>query len=243
MPKEVYIPTYEQLHKMQEIAGANNLYTYLLVKTVESLIINRKSGKSILEGTTEALREDYYISTSISYLYPEEVVYSEIAQYEIQLAEKILEKSKTNQIYNIDEIRHFDSSTIYANNVVKKVIGLLKKELINCPKYRFEYLDNPLLDSIFAVDVESLKGFHYDSVSDELTDLIEIEPAYGIILPDGDFHSDTNRRYRLIQGIEQYSRRHNISSLAGSNYYYGKDILSNPDKNVKRLLKCINKRQ
>lgn len=244
--KKVYIPSDETLEKMQELAGAEYLYGYILVKAVESIVMNKSLDKNLLEDEAKSIREDYYIQKAICYLYPEQVAYSENMQMESNFAIDLLKKQPSNIIYNIDSIRHFDPMTLYSSNVVRKVIGLLTKELLNEPTYRFEYKDNQLLDSIFGCELDKIRERLYCSPTyfrSELyflSDLIKIEPAYGILLPDECFTSQVNRAASLQSGIICYESRYDISKTIG-NKYYNQDILSNPDTNVKKLMKCIKR--
>lgn len=238
--KKVYIPSDETLDKMQELAGAEYLYRYILAKAVESIVMNKSLDKNLLEDETESIREDYYIQKAICYLYPEQVAYSECMQMENSFALDLLKRQPSNIIYNIDNIRHFDPMTQYSYEVIKKVISILVQDLPNTPTYRFEYKDNQLLDSIFGCELDKLIKRLYGSQIHYASDLIKIEPAYGILLPDKAFICQENRISLLQSGISRYHNRYGISSVIG-NEYANKDILSNPDTNVKKLMKCIKR--
>lgn len=246
--KKVYIPTDEVLQKMQDLAGAGYLYRYMLVKAVESIVMNKSLDRNLLEDETKSIREDYYIQKAICYLYPEQVAYSENMQMESSFALDLLKKRSSNIIYNIDSIRHFDPMTLYSSDVVRKVISILTQELPNEPTYRFEYKDNQLLDSIFGCELNKLRERLYCSstyfISEQyfLNDLIGIDPAYGILLPDEAFASQVNRATSLQSGISKYHNRYDISSVVGYDYN-GQDILTNPDDKVKKLMKYIKKQR
>lgn len=246
--KKVYIPTDEVLQKMQDLAGAEYLYSYILVKAVESIVMNKSLDKNLLEDETKSIREDYYIQQAICYLYPEQVAYSESMQMESNFALDLLRKQSSNIIYNIDRIRHFDPMTLYSSDVVMKVISILTKELPNEPTYRFEYKDNQLLDSIFGCELDKLRERLYCSPTYFrrelyfLNDLIKIEPAYGILLPDEAFTSLVDRGASLLSGINCYKSRYDIYQTIG-NEYYNQDILTNPDDKVKKLMKHIKKQR
>lgn len=238
--KKVYIPSDETLDKMQELAGSKYLYCYMLAKAVESIVINKTPDKNILEDETKSIREDYYIQKAICYLYPEQVVYSECMQMENSFALDLLKRQPSNIIYNIDSIRHFDPMMLYSTDVVYKVVSMLSQELPNTPTYRFEYKDNQLLDSIFGCELDKLIKRLYGSQIHYARDLIKIEPAYGVLLPDKYFASLVDRGASLLSGISGYRNRYGISSVVG-NEYRNQDILSNPDANVKKLMKCIKR--
>lgn len=238
--KKVYIPSDETLEKMQELVGSKYLYCYILAKAVESIVMNKSLDKNLLEDETKAIREDYFIQKAICYLYPEQVVYSECMQMENSFALDLLKRQPSNIIYNIDSIRHFDPMILYSTDVVYKVVSMLSQELPNTPTYRFEYKDNQLLDSIFGCELDKLIKRLYGSQIHYARDLIKIEPAYGILLPDKAFICQENRISLLQSGISRYHNRYGISSVIG-NEYANQDILSNPDTNVKKLMKCIKR--
>ena len=224
---------------MQELAGGDYLYRYILTKAVESIVMNKPLDKNLLEDETKSIREDYYIQKAICYLYPEQVAYSECMQMENSFALDLLKRQPSNIIYNIDNIRHFDPMTQYSYDVIKKVISILVQDLPKTPTYRFEYKDNPLLDSIFGCKIDKLIE-HLYSYAYYSGELIELEPAYGILLPDKAFICQENRISLLQSGISRYHNRYGISSVIG-NEYANQDILSNPDANVKKLMKCIKR--
>lgn len=238
--KKVYIPSDETLEKMQELAGAEYLYRYILAKAVESIVMNKPLDKNLLEDETKSIREDYYIQKAICYLYPEQVAYSEYLQMENSFALDLLKRQPSNIIYNIDSIRHFDPMILYSTDVVYKVVSMLSQELPTTPTYRFEYKDNQLLDSIFGCELDKLIKRLYGSQIHYARDLIKIEPAYGVLLPDKYFASLVDRGASLLSGISKYHNRYGISSVVG-NEYANQDILSNPDANVKKLMKCIKR--
>ena len=238
--KKVYIPSDDILQKMQELAGAEYLYRYILTKAVESIVMNKPLDKNLLEDETKSIREDYYIQKAICYLYPEQVAYSEYLQMENSFALDLLKRQPSNIIYNIDNIRHFDPMTQYSYDVIEKVISILVQELPKTPTYRFEYKDNPLLDSIFGCELNKLIKGLYGCQVYYATDLIQIEPAYGVLLSDEAFVSQINRITSLQSGISRYHNRYGISSVIG-NEYAKQDILSNPDAKVKKLMKCIKR--
>lgn len=237
--KKVYMPSDETLENMQELAGAEYLYRYILAKTVESIVMNKSLDKNLLEDETKAIREDYYIQKAICYLYPEQVAYSECMQMENSFALDLLKRQPSNIIYNIDNIRHFEPMTQYSNDVIRKVISILVQELPKTSTYRFEYKDNPLLDSIFGCEIDKLIEHFYSFVYYS-GELIQIEPAYSVLLPDEAFASQVDRITSLQSGISRYHNRYGIPSVIG-NKYANQDILSNPDANVKKLMKCIKR--
>lgn len=238
--KKVYMPSDETLDKMQELAGSEYLYRYILAKAVESIVMNKSLDKNLLEDETKAIREDYYIQKAICYLYPEQVAYSECMQMENSFALDLLKRQPSNIIYNIDNIRHFEPMTQYSYDVIRKVISILVQELPKTPTYRFEYKDNPLLDSIFECELNKLIKGIYGCQVYYAGDLIKLEPAYGVLLPDEAFASQIDRITSLQSGISRYHNRYGIPSVTG-NKYANQDILSNPDANVKKLMKCIKR--
>jgi len=246
-----------ELSKMQNIGA--NIYKYLLIKTIETLVVDgiNYPNKGMLKNTYKYLREDLEIARAVCTMFPNEMVYSECARNDIQLALRLINKKKISKS-GLDHLCKFDSSVLSNPLVLKDTVLLLEKELIENPMYRFEYVDfdiellnkgvGRLLDYIFDRCVsDSDLMFMADSYKrDVVRSLINIEPAYAISLPIDCFKkypsvgpNNNDVAIELINGINNYADRYGISMDVG-NEYYGKDILTNPDQNVKRLLKRIN---
>ena len=80
--KKVYVPTMDELYQMQDITCGHSMYKYILIKAIESLIIDgiNNQNKGILKHAYKYLRENPDIAYAICSLYPEEIKYSEYAK-------------------------------------------------------------------------------------------------------------------------------------------------------------------
>ena len=221
--KKVYIPTIDELYKMQDMG--TNMYEYLIVKAVESLIIEGVNypNKGILKSTYKYLRENPYIAYAICRLYPEEIKYSNVMQNDLNLCLELIKEEKDNSVFNLDNLIYFENGAgIYSNELLReKVVSTLANKLILNPRYRFEYRENQLLDDIFG---RKLNRFIYPKKDY----LAEIEPSYGLIT------GDVNIKYYT----DKYASRYGLNSSCFLEYQ-NKDILTNKDEDVKRLIKCI----
>ena len=245
--KQVYVPTMDELYQMQDMVNAHNLYKYILIKTIESLIMEGiiYPNKGMLKSTYKYLRENPEIAYAICRMYPEEIKYSESAQNDIRLCVDLI-KDKFIQdkiIYRLDNLKHFENGLGVLSNqrVIQDTANILATKLPQNPQYRFEYKQNTLLDNIFACQISTT-----DINNKSSYDFISIEPAYTIKL---DEHQMINLidKYGdetgiLKNSINRYAERYGITGRDGWEYR-DKDILTNPDENVKRLLKCINQHQ
>lgn len=238
--KKVYIPTMDELYQMQDITDGHSIYKYILIKAIESLIIDgiNYPNKGILKSAYKYLRENPDIAYAICRLYPEEIKYSEYAQNDINLCLDIINRNnnQNNIIYNLDNLSEFENGigVLTNNGVIQITANILSKELSNNPKYRFEYKKNTLLDDIFArkIQVEDLEMFFKQA-------FINIEPAYILTTtPNSVLPSLNDKKITLYHAINNYANRYGIQSGLGREYY-GYDILTNQDEQVKRLFKCI----
>lgn len=246
--KKVYVPTEEQLYKMQDMGA--NVYKYLLVKAIETLVMDgvKYKSKGIFKNAYKYLRENPEIAYAICKMYPEEMKYSEIAREDIDLALDIIDKKeKDRTICNLDNLVYFENDVLNNCLVGEKIISILADKLPDNPQYRFEYNDliflgydeknhpilkyNKLLNDIFACRYGNPK-FERKSIVERL---ITIEPAYALRFEE---QLKTDAIGLLRAGVNDYSSRYWISSDIGCQYQ-GKDILTNPDEKVKRLVRCI----
>lgn len=257
--KEVFMPSMDELYQMQD-RGAN-VYKYILVKALESIICNGLNypSKGMLENAPKYLRENPEIARAVCSLYPDEMIYSETARNDIDLAVRLM-NYKGYKENGLDYLCRFDSSVLTNTHVLANAILKLEEELSVNPIYRFEYVGSEraylnkgagrLLDKIFngEIDDNDLMMILHSVRGEVVNALINIEPYYAIKLSDDYFSNvlhknDEYIRTRcLVVGIANYAERYGISSTIGIEYY-GKDILTNPDTDVKRLIKCINDRR
>lgn len=238
-PKRLFVPDMESLYKMQEMGA--NIYDYLLIKAGEALIIDgvNHPHKGIFKNAYKYLREDSNLATMICSIYPVEALYSDIAKYDTTICSKLLEE-KDNSIYRLDNLAYFNTNS---RVIEEKVIDILANELYDNPKYRFEYKSSDLLDNIFSGKYDYSKYYSYNKriIWDKL---IKLEPAY-ILTEDKellDSITDSALKNLLKSSLTNYLYRYNLSMYTGQEYE-DKDVLTNPDENVKRLIKCINERK
>ncbi len=234
--KKIYMPSMDTLYQMQEMKA--NVYGYLYVKAIESIILDgiNYPNKGMLKNAFNYLKEDYTIATSIGRLYPEEVKYSVVAQNDVKLCLDLLDSKGKISSSPLDNISSFTDGVYENTNVFIKIISLLEEELRNNPRYRFEYPGSRILDKIFNGEIEkdNLPILYRNEVIKALT---SIEPAYAFMKEDNIIRKSDF----LDNGISRYLSRYHILPGFG-NDYRGKDILTEPESNVKRLLRCINTR-
>ena len=238
--KKVYIPTEEQLYLMQE-QGAN-LYKYLLVKAIETIIMDIKINKNytgndkyiINSIKNKLIRENPYIEQAICRLYPEELPHTIYAKRETYLCLALIQEEykQDNSIYNLDNLSYFDNGQgVLTNNiVVSRTIKTLVDKLPLSPEYRFEYRQSKLLDDIFGCCLSNR------FLSIPYSELAKIEPAY--LLNKNELIQGLQEKIKLNEYINDYAKRYGIQSFELTEYE-NKDILTNPDACVKRLIKCI----
>ena len=257
--KKVFMPSMDELYQMQEYNV--NIYKYILVKAIESLICNGLNypSKGIFANAPKYLRENPDIARAVCVMYPDEMLFSEYARNDIDLAIRLIDSIEERKT-NLDHLCKLDKNVLENPRILEKAILLLEKELIENSKYRFEYAGmdlrflnkgaGRLLDDIFSrkLSEKELMFLMGKSRQDVVRALINIEPAYAISLPLEYFSmyptyipDSSDISTMLGRGINNYADRYGVSMSIG-NEYYGKDILTNPDQNVKRLLKCINDR-
>lgn len=249
--KKVYMPTMDELYLMQDMTNSHSTYKYILVKAIESLIIDgiNLPNKGILKNAYKYLRENPEIAYAICRLYPEEIKYSEYAKNDANLCQALIinQGNQDKSIFSLDNLCYFEESTSVFSQlgVISRTADILATQLQNTPQYRFEYKQNTLLDNIFSCEIPT------DDIFKPMIDkLVAIEPAYVIKLDSkiseivkfahqvSDVKGDM-----LIRNINRYANRYGININAGYEYYAPLDILTNPDTEVKRLLKCINEHQ
>ena len=101
-----------------------------------------------------------------------------------------------------------------------------------------DYKESHLLNKIFnrELTAEDIR-FHKDLIQN----LLKIEPAYGVVFDDRNFEViGLDRDDKVRSSVNYYADRYNIPYDVGDQYF-GKDILTNPGTEVKRLMRCIKK--
>lgn len=244
--KKLFMPTTEELYEMQD-KGAN-IYKYILTKAVEAIAIDgtNRPMKGKLKFAYNYLKEDPEISHAICRMYPDEVMYSEFAQNDVQLCTELLKQESSSVIYNLNRLALFKENAIDTPFIIDEVVKILSSELPKEPRFRFNYRDNKLLNEIFGGDLELGCAILDKTKSSIISNITRVEPYYAIKFgSDEIFNKATssipNSKTLLIEGVNTYASRYGISINAGLEYY-GKDILTNKPEEIKRLLKCIKQR-
>ena len=251
--KKVYIPSEEELQKMQDLTKINGIhhngsimYKYLLCKVIEALVVEGKlEDKSILEKTYRYFRENPQIAKAICKMYPEEIKFSDYAQNDIDLCINLAVGTTDQSIYSLDNLTHFQKGFgVWSNYQVQKyVIEALYEKLQTNPKYRFEYREpNALLDDIFLANLLDYFAFNGE-LNKQLT---IIEPANALKMDETSFETYNSDRlinalkYDYAKYINQYTARYQMEHSCFPEYF-DQDIVKNPDNNVKRLLRFLDR--
>ena len=238
--KKVYIPTMDELYEMQDMTDGQSIYKYILIKAIESLVIDGVNypNKGILKSAYKYLKENPDIAYAICRMYPSEIKYSEYAQNDINLCLGLINKGKVKEtnLKDLDNLHYFENGIgiFSSNGVVQATAHILAKDLPYQPQYRFEYKQNSLLDDIFArkIYIEQLNPYSRQ-------DFIEIEPAYILTTnPNSVIPSSNDKNIALYHSINKYANRYGIDLDTGIEYYK-EDILTNQDEQVKRLFRCL----
>lgn len=237
--KSVFIPSTNELYQMQDMNV--NLYKYLLAKVIEIITVEgvNRPGNGILKSTYSYLKEDPYIAAAICSMYPEELKHTLIATTDIHLCLKLIKDYKEKTKCGLDYLSSFDASVLDNTIVLKEVITKLEQILKENPRYRFEYQESQLLKKIFNREISDIDIIFIKEV---VPKLLNIEPAYGITLNDNYFNMYYERSSNVSAAVNNYADTYGIPSRVGTEYI-GKDILTNPDTEVKKLMRCINCRK
>lgn len=217
MEKKVYMPTIEELDKMQNLGI--NLYAYLYVKALESLIIsgfkfsiNPEKTNPINNPNYKKIINNAYTVCAMQRIFPELNFFtsSTMADLDFDTFGLNLEKN------TIQPDRDLVSDTL--------------NKLWQNPKYRFSYPEDGRLDDIFYGKVK---------LSPNVTDiilmqkLVTIDPAY--IVTNDEFQ----KYFSCLKfSIDDYFIRYGIQPWLGYEYLK-KDILRKKGSEVRRLLRCI----
>lgn len=241
MLKKIYIPTDKEIKGIQDYGA--DLYRYLFTKQIEILIVNGIQMSSILGRCYQYQSENPDIVHSICSLYPEEIKHSQIAQNDKELCLKMINQGQRTPLYELDNLCLFNNVVLNDVLIIEAAIKKLAEELAKNPRYRFEYREpNYLLDKIFTVHMSEKQEHLLTPIA--LKEIIKIEPAF--LLKISDYRMDELLAFApdiktlLDDAIDSYAGRYQVSSNIGYKYIE-QDILSNPNQDVKRLLKTIKR--
>ena len=225
----MYIPNEEDLYDIQMVAGNAVLYRYILAKEREKQLTERISKNNDL----------YLIRPNVVDVTSFNGSLNSYNKEDIDSFLKLLENKNNKSLYNLNCLSLASREVLNDEIVIKKVIDLLDNHLSDTNIfYRFIYKENELLDAIFGVDYEkfmSLSGDYKDK-------LIKIDPTYFIKFPENHDLCWTQREiqmFKLVNAIDTYAMRYGMDKSVGREYQ-NRDILSNPDENVKRLIRKLN---
>lgn len=238
--KKVYIPTDDELYKMQEISSGSTLYEYLLAKVIEVLVLKASlegNEKGILERTYKCFREHPEIAYGICKMYPEEITTSITAQNDIALCRELIKQTNDNSIYSLDSLSYFEQGVgvNHSKGVIDDTLDILLEKLPNTPKYRFEYKEpNTLLDDIFGCNLDNRFITHTRAIK-----LATIEPAYFVKLQSLKQQLENSPGHTIDFTINKYVSKYGMGKQVYPEYYRH-DIICNPDKQVKRLIRCLH---
>lgn len=247
--KKVFVPSLDYLYTMQDMGA--NIYKYLLIKAIETIAMDgiKYSLKGMLKNQYKTLLNDNpNIEYAICRMYPSELKYSLLSASEPFMCSYLITKEDDKSIYKLDNLINFNDSALNYLGIKTQIITILEDKLQVMPQYRFEYKDfecvgkndkgfpilkyNKVLNNIFACNYE----LYENEIDGNLPKLINIEPVYALKYKD---ILETDSVGLLRQGVNQYGLRYGIGYDIGTEYR-DKDILTNPDDKVKRLVRCIN---
>ena len=238
--KEVFMPSMDELYKMQDMGADIKLYLY--AKAIEALCIeynNFPRKGSILKNEFKYIREDEKITQAVCMMYPREIEFSEVSKYNPILAKQLITRKEFRYIYRLDNISSF--YTCASDNLTPEAVDILSKELPNNPKYRFEYKQsklNSVLDDIFMgkINIDNMCLFMNNEQRQQfISKLSMIEPYYIMQLIDSE-----NKSSLLRLAVIEYINRYGFNYISEGNKQ--EDILTNQTTEVKRLFRCIKRK-
>jgi len=244
--KALYIPTDEDIYKLQKIKEANDInkvdiYGYLVAKAIEKLIIDF----NFLRYKDIPVTDIPEVIHGICYVYPTEIYNSEYAKYDADLCHKILVQSFDNSISNLDRLSLFAPSVEFNRKTISMTLDILNEKLKDNPKYRFTYNDSELLNAIFGVNYNEFLSLSYH----DMVKLIHLDPIYALkfdsqkLIPEITDPDERLINYRLgillETGIRNYKQRYDLHEYVG--YNFEKEDMTNPkDEQVKKLIKYLH---
>lgn len=221
MDKKVYMPTIEELYKMQSLGV--NLYEYLYVKAMESLIISKLNFSydcGELNFAYKRFNRDANAICAIQKIFPE---------LELESFDSLNNLNFDVLGMSLEKTINFSNTTRMSSD--KEIVDDTWKKLQQFPRYRFIYPEDEGLDDIFYRRIKLEKN-----ITDVMLmkKLVEIEPAYMLTEEFTRFFSP----FLLNYAIKVYASRYGLSPSLGHEYL-GKDILDKKPSSVKRLFRCI----
>ena len=244
--KPLYIPTEEDIYKLQKIKKANDInkvdiYGYLVAKAIEKLIVDY----NFLRYKDIPVTDIQEVVHGVCYVYPSEIYNSEYAKYDADLCHKLLEQKIDNSISNLDRLNLFAPSVEFNRQTIDMTLDILDEKLKDNPKYRFTYNDSELLDAIFGVKYDEFISQPYHN----MVKLIHLDPIYALkfnyqdLIPEFKDPDERLINYRLgillAEGIRRYKQRYDLGEYIG--YDYEQEDMTNPkSEQVKKLIKYLH---
>ena len=229
---KVYIPTMEELEKLQKLGV--DIYGYLVAKVTETIIM-----EDIIyeEGDMfeilEYLGPHPEILYAICKLYPEKISQSIITSKDKDLCKMLIStiRKEDKTIYELENIlKNFDKSILFDKDIVKNTLKFIASNLSQCPRYRFDYMaENPLLDSIFSCELPQ----EHVAIG-AYANLAIIDPIYSIKYSQRSKEND----FITKRGMISYLNRYEIDQYSYFDYNH-QDIINKPNDDVKKLIKCL----
>ena len=244
--KPLYIPTDEDISKLQRIKEANDInkvdiYGYLVAKVIEKLIINYH----FLRYKDISVTDIEEVVHGVCYIYPNEIYNSEYAKYDADLCHELLNQKIDTSITNLDKLGLFAPSVEFNRQTISMTLDILDEKIKDNPKYRFTYNDSELLDAIFGVDYQKFLSLSYH----DMVKLIHLDPIYALKFDSQKLISEiTDPDEKLINyrlgvlletGIRRYKQRYDLHEYVG--YNFEKEDMTNPKSDqVKKLIKYLH---
>ena len=244
--KPIYIPTEEDILKMQQIKMANDInkvdiYGYLVAKVIEKLIIDH----NFLRYSDIPVVDIPEVVHGVCYIYPKEIYHSEMAKYDADLCNSILNQKNSEGLRKLDCLSMFAPSVQFNRATISRTLDTLDTKLNDDPKYRFTYEPNGLLDAVFGVDYVEFLSQPYHNMKK----LIGIDPIYALklnkrkLMPDIICPDERIINYRLgtllEDGIRKYKERYDLGEYIGYDYE-GEDMTNPQNEQVKKLIKYLH---
>ncbi|MCI6002259.1 MAG: hypothetical protein MRZ37_03850 [Tenericutes bacterium] len=247
--RKVYIPSMNEISTMQSIVNDNTIgsrgsvYNYCLAKRIEYIVFNGG-----LECVSDEIRNDREIAKKVLRFCPNDLIFY---YNDFELAKEVIGNIYHNDVRSgIDYINLTSCRMQNSPEFVHYIVTYLAEYLNKYPDYRFNYVDNKLLNTLFSgniLDNFDINGLSYRKRVEFFEALSMIEPAY-ILKTDKKYYDhyrvfvdemiDTCYANHLVNSIIAYANRYGISSINNN-----VDILNSNNDNCKKLVKFLKERK
>lgn len=247
--KKVYIPSMNEISNMQSIVNDNTIgsrgsvYNYCLAKRIEYIVLNGG-----LECFSDEVRSDREIAKKVLRFCPNDLI---LYYNDFELAKEVMGNVYHDGVRSgIDYINLTSRRMQNSPEFVHYIVTYLAEYLNKYPDYRFNYVDNKLLNNIFSgniLDNFNINGLSYRKRVEFFEALSMIEPAY-ILKSDKKYYDhyrvfvdemiDTCYANHLVNSINAYANRYGISNANNDINI----VKSNNDK-CKKLVKFLDEKR